>query len=73
MAGVLVCGGVVDQDLVVLVDALVAAVDTARSWEVERLHTVLAELGVGELFTAELRLNGFASDDCCVCASEGWL
>ena len=64
---------VVDRDLVDLVDALVAAVDTARSWEIERLQTALASFGADNLFADELRLNGSASDDTCVCTSEGWL
>ncbi len=66
------CWGV-DQDLVDLVDALVAAVDTARTWEVERVQAALVPLGAGGLFADELRLNGTASDEACVCRSEGWL
>ncbi|MGB5756538.1 MAG: hypothetical protein WBM50_06460 [Acidimicrobiales bacterium] len=64
---------VVDRDLVDLVDALVAAVDTARSWEVERVHAALAPFGAAALFAEELRLNGTASCDECVCSAEGWL
>ena len=67
------CHRAVDQDLVALIDALVAAVDTARSWEVERLHSALAPFGAAHLFADELRLNGAASDDSCVCSTEGWL
>jgi hypothetical protein len=67
------CHRVVDRDLVVLVDALVAAVDTGRSWELDRLEAALAPFGAGELFSNELRLNGTASEDCCVCSAEGWL
>lgn len=67
------CRWVVDQDLVVLVDALVAAVDTARTWEIEQLRTALLPFGGAELFGSELRLNGVASDESCICSSEGWL
>ncbi len=67
------CRRVVDRDLVVLVDALVAAVDIGRSWELERLEAALAPFGAVELFSSELRLNGTASEECCVCSAEGWL
>ncbi len=67
------CRWVVDQDLMVLVDALVAAVDTARTWEIEQLHAALLPFGGAELFTSELRLNGVASPESCVCSCEGWL
>lgn len=70
---VLGCHGVVDRDLVVLIDALVAAVDTARSWEIERLAAALGPFGAAEMFSQELRLNGVPSDEACVCTSEGWL
>ena len=67
------CRWAVDRDLVDLVDALVAAVDTARTWEVERVQAALTTLGAAAIFAEELRLNGVASDEVCVCASEGWL
>jgi len=67
------CRWVVDRDLVDLVDALVAAVDTARTWEVEQVQAAVAPFGGSGLFASELRLNGTASCEQCVCSSEGWL
>ena len=67
------CRWAVDRDLVDLVDALVAAVDTARSWEVERVQAALAPFGAATIFAHELRLNGMSSCDECVCSAEGWL
>ena len=63
-----------DQDLLDLVDALVAAIDTDRSWELERVTSALEPFGGSALFTEELRLNGVAScQRCDLCSGEGWL
>jgi hypothetical protein len=63
-----------DTDLVDLVDAVVAAVDTDRTWELERVAEALAPFGGTALFTEELRLNGLASCQTCgLCDGEGWL
>ena len=67
------CRWAVDRDLVDLVDALAAAVDTGRTWEVERLQAALIPFGAAVIFAEELRLNGLPSDEACVCRSEGWL
>ena len=58
----------VDVDLVELVDAIVAAIDASRTWEIERLLTALEAFGAASIFTAELRLRGTSSDDLdCIC------
>jgi hypothetical protein len=57
-----------DKDLVDLVDAIVAAIDLARTWEVEQVRTVLAGLGAERAFTEELRLNGRWSE----CHGDCW-
>ena len=58
----------VDVELVELVDAIVAAVDLSRAWEIERLLTALEVFGAASIFTAELRLRGTASNDLdCIC------
>lgn len=62
----------VDPDLVELIDAVVSAVDTDRSWEVERVAAALEPFGGGALFGDELRLNGTGSTEC-PCRAEGWL
>jgi hypothetical protein len=67
------CEPVIDSDLVELVDAVAAAVDTDRSWEVERVGAAFDALGVAHLFTSELRLNGSPSAATCPCHAEGWL
>ena len=61
----------IDLDLVELVDALVAAVDLDRSWEVDRVTIALEPFGGSRLFVDEIRLNGSASAVDCVC--RDWL
>ncbi|MEM9656629.1 MAG: hypothetical protein AAGA65_31430 [Actinomycetota bacterium] len=61
-----------DPDLVELVDAVVSAVDTDRSWEIERVAAALEPFGGAALFGDELRLNGSGSAEC-PCRAEGWL
>ncbi len=64
----------VDRDLAELVDALVAAVDIDRTWEVDRVRMALEPFGAGGLFVDELRLNGAPSARSCeCCGAEGWL
>ena len=65
--------GLLAPELIELVDALVAAVDIGRSWEIERLATALESFGASWLFADELRLNGTASPAGCICDGEGWL
>jgi hypothetical protein len=63
-----------DRDIVALVDAVVAAVDTDRSWELERIADALTPFGGAGLFTEELRLNGTPSGERCgLCDTEDWL
>ncbi len=62
-----------DPALVDLVDSLVAAVDTDRNEEVERLREALEPFGAAGLFGDELRLNGAPSTECGSCVCEGWL
>ena len=58
----------VDQELNDLVDALVNAIDTMRWAEVDRVRSALEPFGAGNLFDAEMRLNGTASvDEWCIC------
>ena len=61
-----------DRDLGELVDAVVAAIDTDRAWEVERVASALQPFGGADMFVDELRLNGAPSSDC-PCRAEGWL
>lgn len=62
---------VTDQDLADLIDALVEAVDINRRVEVDRVRSALEPFRGGELFDAELRLNGTASiDEWCICGGE---
>ena len=51
-----------NPDLVVLVDALVEAIDTDRTEEVERVQDALKPFGGSDLLAAELRLNGRSSE-----------
>ena len=44
-----------------LVDAIVAAVDVDRSFEVDRLRLALESFNLDEPFTDELRLSGISS------------
>lgn len=66
-------GRIADRELVDLVDALVAAIDRSRTWEVEQVQSALAPFGASALFDYEFRLNGTASLDGCICQAEGWL
>ena len=57
-----------DPDLTELVDAIVGAIDTNRSEEVERLQGALEPFGLGDAFTDEVRLSGVPSR----CDGECW-
>ena len=48
-------------DVAELVDALVGAVDAARTDEIDRLRSALVPFGAVDRFDAELRLNGVTS------------
>ena len=62
----------IDRDLTELVDAIVAAVDIDRSWEIDRLQEALEPFGAAGMFAAELRLSGTGSvGELCCC--EEWL
>jgi hypothetical protein len=61
-----------NDDLVELVDAVAAAIDLERTWEIERVTAAFESLGLGAIFTSELRLTGQRSKPC-PCGSEGWL
>ncbi|MGB5758044.1 MAG: hypothetical protein WBM50_14090 [Acidimicrobiales bacterium] len=64
----------IDADVAELVDALVAAIDTDRTWEIERVRTTLEPFVAAGLFADELRLNGTPSARTCeCCGGEGWL
>ena len=52
-----------DPDLVELVDAIVAAVDPARDFEIARLRSALEPSGGSTLLGDELRLNATSSFD----------
>ena len=65
--------GLLAPELIELVDALVAAIDVGRAWEVERLSVALEPFGASGLFASELRLNGTPSPSGCICDGEGWL
>ena len=57
-----------DPDLVELVDAIVAAVDPARDFEIARLRSALEPFGGSTLFVDELRLNATGwADHGCIC------
>jgi len=54
-----------DQELV---DAVVAAVDTSRSDEIDRLQALFETIGLADAFRDELRLAGVPS----ICNGECW-
>ena len=51
-----------------LTDAIVAAVDTSRYDEIDRLQAVLDTIGLAETFRDELRLAGVPT----ICNGECW-
>jgi len=51
----------IDQTNLDLVDAVVAALDSDRSAEVERVRSAFEPFGLDEAFVIELRLSGIAS------------
>ncbi len=60
----------VDQALVDLVDAVVAAVDIDRCDEINRLREALEPFGGAWLFDDELRLNGRSTESHWCCLGE---
>jgi hypothetical protein len=63
-----------DTDLRELVDAVAQAVDTDRSWEVERVVAALEAFGGAAMAVDELRLNGRPSCRTCdLCDGGAWL
>lgn len=62
-----------DPTLIDLIDSLVAAVDTNRFEEIDRLREALEPFGGSRLFDDELRLNGEASGYGGLCICQGWL
>ena len=57
-----------DPVLVELVDAIVAALDIRRDYEIARLHSALEPFGGSTLFADELRLNASPIfDEGCIC------
>jgi DNA-binding GntR family transcriptional regulator len=59
-----------DPQLVELVDALVAAIDSDRTEEVNRVRSALEPFGATRLFDAELRLNGTPTTEHVCCFGE---
>lgn len=64
-------GRPLDVELIELVDAIVAAIDTARSIDVDRVRCALEPFGGSVMFIDELRLNGLDSlSEWCICGGE---
>ncbi len=62
-----------DRDLTALIDAIVAAIDIDRSWEIDKLRTALEPFGGSALLQAEIRLNGSPTiPEWCICGGEAW-